>query len=115
VKLVFELGRWMLQAVFAYLDWKLLKQREKGLRSIGVQERNVLTRPGMVKVKRRYYRDREGNTRFLLDEALGWEKGGTAATPCMEAQALEMVHYGQAKEIIEARQGVLLDAFAAHP
>jgi len=28
---------------------------------------------------------------------------------------LEMVHYGQAKEVIEARQGVLLDAFAAHP
>ena len=27
----------------------------------------------------------------------------------------EMVHYGQAKEVIEARQGVLLDAFAAHP
>lgn len=27
----------------------------------------------------------------------------------------EMVHYGQAGEVIEARQGVLLDAFAAHP
>lgn len=27
----------------------------------------------------------------------------------------EMVHYGKTKEVIEARQGVLLDAFAAHP
>lgn len=27
----------------------------------------------------------------------------------------EMVHYGQAKVITEARQGILLDAFAAHP
>ena len=26
-----------------------------------------------------------------------------------------MVHYGQAMEVIETRQGVLLDALAAHP
>jgi len=90
VKMAFELGRWMLQAVLAYLDWRLSRGREKGLRSMGVRERNVLTRLGVIKVKRRYYRDGEGNTRFLLDEAMGWGKGGTAATPCMEAQALKM-------------------------
>ena len=89
-RLVFELGRWMLQAVFAYLDWRLSKQRGKGLRMVGEKERNVLTRLGMVRARRRYYRDADGGMHFLLDEALGWDKGGVAVTPSMEAQALEM-------------------------
>ena len=90
VRLVFELGRWMLEAVFAYLDWRLSKQRGKGLRMVGARERNVLTRLGVVRTKRRYYRDADGSMRFLLDEAMGWDRGGMAATPAMEAQALEM-------------------------
>lgn len=89
-RLVFELGRWMLQAVFAYLDWRLSKQRGKNLRMVGERERNVLTRLGMVRAKRRYYRDADGGMHFLLDEAMGWDKGGMAVTPAMEAQALEM-------------------------
>ncbi|NPV60731.1 MAG: ISLre2 family transposase [Actinobacteria bacterium] len=89
-KLVFELGRWMLEAVFAYLDWRLAKRRGKGLRMVGERERNVLTRLGVVRVRRRYYRDEEGRYRFLLDEALGWDKGGMAVTPAIEARALEM-------------------------
>jgi len=89
-RLVFELGRWMLEAVFAYLDWRLAKRRGKGLRMVGERERNVLTRLGVVRARRRYYRDEEGRYRFLLDEALGWDKGGMAVTPAMEAQALKM-------------------------
>lgn len=87
VRLVFELGRWMLEAVFAYLDWRLSKRRGKGLRMVGAKERNVLTRLGVVRTKRGYYRDADGSMRFLLDEALGWDRGGMAATPAMEAQA----------------------------
>jgi len=89
-KLVFELGRWICQAVFSHLDRRLARQREKGLRMVGTRERDVLTRFGTVRIKRRYYRDSEGRYRFLLDEVLGWEKGGLAATPALEAQALEM-------------------------
>ncbi len=86
-KLVFELGRRMMEAVFAYLDWRLAQKREEGLRMVGERERNVLTRLGVV---RKYYRDRDGSMRFLLDEALGWDKKGMALTPAVEAQALEL-------------------------
>ena len=89
-KVVFELGRWISQAVFSHLDRRLARQREKGLRMVGTRERDVLTRFGTVRIKRRYYRDSEGRYRFLLDEVLGWEKGGLAATPALEAKALEM-------------------------
>jgi hypothetical protein len=78
---LFEVGRAILKAYLEHLDEALMKDREKGLRHLGMRERDVLTRFGVVRVKRRYYRDGEGNPRFLLDEALGWEKGGLAAVP----------------------------------
>ncbi|MBC7246881.1 MAG: hypothetical protein H5T73_03760 [Actinobacteria bacterium] len=53
-RLVFEPGRRMLEAVFAYLDWRLAKRRGKGLRMVGARERDVLTRLGVVRVGRRY-------------------------------------------------------------
>ena len=53
-RIVFELGRVILEAVYTYLDWRLAKKRRKGLRNIGMRERNVLTRFGVVKVRRRY-------------------------------------------------------------
>jgi len=87
---VFELGRSLMQAVYACLDARLAERRRKGLRMVGTRERDVLTRFGTVRVERRYYRDKEGGCRFLLDEALGWDKGGMAMTPAVEAQALEM-------------------------
>lgn len=89
-ELVFELGRAILKAFFEHLDQELMKRREKGLRHVGMRERAVLTRFGTVKVRRRYYRDREGKHRFLLDEALGFSKGSLAATPAVEQEALEM-------------------------
>ena len=55
-----------------------------------MRERDVLTRFGVVRVKRRYYRDGEGDARFLPGEALGWDKGGLAMNPSVEAQALKM-------------------------
>jgi hypothetical protein len=89
-RIVFELGRVILQAVYTYLDWRLMKKRKKGLRNIGMRERNVLTRFGVVRVRRRYYRDAEGENHFLLDEVLGWDKGCLAATCAVETEALEM-------------------------
>jgi len=87
---LFEVGRAILKTYMEHLDEAFMKDREKGLRHLGMRERDVLTRFGVVRVKRRYYRDGEGNTRFLLDEALGWDKGGMAMTPSVEAQALKM-------------------------
>ena len=98
---LFEVGRAILKAYLENLDEALMKDREKGLRHLGMRERDVLTRFGVIRVKRRYYRDGEGNTRFLLDEALGWDKGGLAMTPSVEAQALKMcseVSYRQSAE-----------------
>jgi len=107
-RIVFELGRVVLQAVYTHLDWRLMKKREKGLRNVGMRERNVLTRFGVVRVKRRYYRDAEGEHHFLLDEALGWEAGCLAATCAIETEALEM-----ASETSFRRAGKHLSFFLA--
>ncbi len=87
---VFELGRALLKAVYEHLDEKLSREREKGLRNLGMRKRDVLTRFGVIAVRRRYYRDREGKHRFLLDEALGWDKGGLALSPTLEGEVLRM-------------------------
>lgn len=89
-EVVYELGRAMLQAYLEHLDEELMKRRERGLRHVGRRKRYVLTRFGIITVERRYYRDREGKRRFLLDEALGLSKRGLAATPSLEEVALKM-------------------------
>lgn len=85
---VMEEGRALLAAAWQELDRELARIREAGLRMIGKRTRTVLTRLGMLTVKRRYYRDGSG-TRFLLDEALGWG-GGQAITPDLAARMLQM-------------------------
>jgi hypothetical protein len=74
-EVVFELGRALLKAAYKHLDEKLSREREKGLRNLGMRKRDILTRFGVITVRRRYFRDRERRHRFLLDEALGWAKG----------------------------------------
>ncbi len=73
-----EQARLRLQA----LDDELLCLRPKGLRVEGFRERTVVTRFGDVVVRRRMYRDDEGNTLFALDEHLGW-KPRQQATPSL--------------------------------
>lgn len=89
LKELFEVGRRVLRGILEHMDEELMKSRGEGLRHLGMRERTVLTRLGVLRIKRRYYRERGGGTRFLLDEALGWE-GGLAATPALEARALKM-------------------------
>ncbi len=89
VKELFEVGRKVLRGILESMDERLMKERTEGLRHLGVRERTVLTRLGVLRIRRRYYRERGGGTRFLLGEALGWE-GGLAATPALEARALKM-------------------------
>lgn len=89
LKELFEVGRGILRGILEHMDAELMKSRPDGLRHLGLREREVLTRFGVLRIKRRYYRDPEGKHRFLLDEALGWE-GGLAATPALEARALKM-------------------------
>ena len=73
-----EQARLRLQA----LDDELLCLRPKGLRVEGFRERTVVTRFGDVVVRRRMYRDDNGNTLFALDEHLGW-KPRQQATPSL--------------------------------
>ena len=89
IRELFEVGKKIIQGVMECLDQRLMKTRSEGLRHLGMREHTVLTRFGEVKVKRRYYRDAEDHTRFLLDEALGWGSG-LAVTPALEARALKM-------------------------
>jgi len=45
-----------------------------------------MSKHGQINVKRRYYRDKYGNYRFLLDEALGLKKR-KAMTPLVASYA----------------------------
>ena len=55
------------------LDDRLLRSKPKGLRVGGFRERTVETRFGDVVVRRRMYRDQEGEAEFALDEYSGME------------------------------------------
>jgi hypothetical protein len=50
---------------------------------IAHKERTLVTRFGEITLKRRLYRDPQGQPHFLLDEALGWQPG-QLATPSLQ-------------------------------
>jgi len=75
-KKVFEIvckaGRELLQEALESVDRELMSMRDsEEYRSVGIRKTVIKTVMGEVSLKRRYYRDRNGEYVFLLDEALG--------------------------------------------
>jgi len=66
---VCDLARSMAKARLYEIEEESMRGREEGLEVAGLRERWVTTLFGDVRIRRRLYRDREGNYRFLLDEA----------------------------------------------
>lgn len=89
-KVVQEVSGKIFVMVLEALDRELAKERPKGLEVVGFRTRRFISVFGELEVKRRLYRDRgSGQTRFLLDEALGWP-AYERLTPRMKEVAVEL-------------------------
>ena len=71
------------------LDAALMRSRPKGLRLVGSRVRSVVTRFGDMSVRRRMYRDSDGESVFALDDYLGW-KPRQAASLSLSKSVMEM-------------------------
>lgn len=79
-----ELAQSMAKVLLERLDGELMKEREEGLKVEGLRERWITTLFGNIKIRRRLYRDGEGNYRFLLDKAIGLRKRSQASAKVEE-------------------------------
>lgn len=106
-RIVSEQMRVAVVAVLEQVDEELSKSREKGLRFIGYRERSVLGIFGEIRLRRRYYRRRDGSYVFLIDEALGLPPEGSLVGRLQEA-AIQMstcMPFRKAAEFIERLTG----------
>ena len=67
------------------LDAELLRGKPKGWTVLGFRERTMVTKFGEVVIRRRIYRDQEGQSRFALDEHFGWESHQQASPSLTES------------------------------
>ena len=67
------------------LDDELLRRKPKGWTVLGVRERTMVTRFGEVVIRRRIYRDQDGQSRIALDEHLSWESHRQASPSLTES------------------------------
>ena len=100
------------QALFEKLDDKLMAERNDGLTVVGFRKRWVVTLFGQVRIKRRLYRDKQGNGRFLLDEAIGLAKRSPLSMKVKELSVLLACHMPFGK--CEALLHMMLPAGVSH-
>ncbi len=106
-KKVFELAlgvsRMMLEWVLRDLDDVMLAERDRNLEVVGFREKTLVSLCGEVVMKRRLYKDRKtGESRFLLDEALGMG-GRERITPGLKEMLVSLateVTFRKASEIV---------------
>lgn len=89
---VYQVARKVAVAVLEEVDEELKRGREAGLRVVGRRWRWVTTLFGDVRIRRRLYKDSQGRTRFLLDEAMRLRKG-SQASPRVEEIATYLSSY----------------------
>ena len=71
---VCSLAQEVAKTLLESLDEDLMKHREGDLELEAVKPRRIVTVFGDVRIKRRMYRDSNGNYRFLLDDKMGLNK-----------------------------------------
>jgi len=70
-----SLAQELAKAMLENVDKELMKEKEKDLKVECLKEHRVITIFGDVRIKRRLCRDSNGESRFLLDEKMGLDKG----------------------------------------
>ena len=98
------------------LDDELLDCKPKGLNVEGFRNRTVVTRFGEVVVRRRMYRDGDGNTMFALDDHLGW-KPRQQASPSLTESIVSMasaVPFRMANKMVSDLTAGVLSPMTVH-
>lgn len=83
-----QVARVMTQELLEAIDDRLMKQREEGLEVVGFRKRWIIAKFGQFQIKRRLYRNREGESRYLLDEAIGLTKRSPLSSGVKELSIL---------------------------
>ena len=107
VKLKGDVGKWeeeifrwacsvaqeVAKALLENIDEELMKGKAKSLKVECLKEHRVSTVFGDVRVKRRLYRDSNGEHRFLLDEKMGLDKGCHMSSKVKELSTFISSHF----------------------
>jgi hypothetical protein len=109
----YKLAQSVAKALLAEIDEALMKEREECLKVEGFRERWVTTLFGDIRIRRRLYRDNQGNTRFLLDEAIGLRKR-SQASPKVEELSTFLASYVPSFEKCERLLRALLPDGISH-
>lgn len=88
----YQLAQSVTKALLEKIDDELMETRSERLKVEAFRERWVTTLFGDVKIRRRLYRDSGGNSRFLLDEAIGL-RGRSQVSPKVEELATYLGSY----------------------
>jgi len=98
-----EYARIMTQALCKQLDDVLMKNREEGLEVVGFRRRWIITKFGQFQIDRRYYRDRGGKRRYLLDEVMGLTKGCSLSSGVKDLSVLlaSYMPFGKSEAILK--------------
>jgi hypothetical protein len=79
--------------VLEELDNELMQERDDGMKVISLKERWLTTIFGDIRIRRRLYRDKGGDYRFLLDEKIGLEKGSHVSPGMKKLAVLASTRY----------------------
>ena len=88
-----DLARTLAKEVLEELDSELMQERNDGMKVIAYKEHWVSTLFGDIRLKRRLYRCKDGNYRFLLDEKMGLAKGSHVSPKMRELAVLASTNY----------------------
>lgn len=118
VKLKRNLGRWeeevftwtcslaqeLAKALLENIDEELMKEKDQSLKVECLKEHRITTVFGDVRVRRRLYRDNNGDYRFLLDEKMGLDKGCHMSCKVKELATFISSHFPfqRSEEILRA-------------
>jgi hypothetical protein len=118
VKLKEDVGRWeeeifkwscmlaqeLAKTLLENIDKQLMKERDQSLKVACLKEHRVSTIFGDVRIRRRLYRDSNGENRFLLDEKMGLDKGCHVSPKVKEMATFISSHFPfhRSEEILRA-------------
>jgi len=97
-----DLARALAKEVLEELDNKLMREKDEGVSVVASKEHWLVTIFGDIRIKRRLYRDKDGNYRFLLDEKMRLDKGSHVSPKMKELAILASTRY----TFREAEQGI---------
>ena len=88
-----DLAQTLAKEVLEELDDELMQERDGGMKVVAYKKHWLTTIFGDIRIKRRLYRDKNGNYRFLLDEKMGLDKGSHVSPKMKELAILASTRY----------------------